>query len=94
MTQAIGELITDNGIQGTAANASYQEEQTYSYESLLFELGIDGRYGSTQMEADLSIQKARSVPAIHRFMFQRSVMAEWSSLLPKPRMTLRSCKRR
>ena len=59
VTQAIGELITDNGIQGTAANASYQEEQTYSYESLLFELGIDGRYGSTQMEADLSIDTTK-----------------------------------
>lgn len=60
VTQAIQELITDSGVQGTAAEASYQEEQTYSYEEMLFTLGVDGRYGSVSMEADLKIETEKS----------------------------------
>jgi hypothetical protein len=60
VNQAIQQLITDYDVQGTAANASYQEEQTYSYEQMLYELGIDGRYGLASMSADLSIDSSKT----------------------------------
>lgn len=60
VNQAIQQLITDYEVQGTAANASYQEEQAYSYEQMLYELGIDGRYGLASMSADLSIDSGKT----------------------------------
>ncbi len=60
VNQTIQQLITDYDVQGTAANASYQEEQAYSYEQMLFELGIDGRYGLASMSADLSIDSSKT----------------------------------
>ncbi|MBX2883408.1 MAG: thiol-activated cytolysin family protein [Granulosicoccus sp.] len=60
VNQAIQELITDYNVQGTTANASYEEQQTYSYESMLFDLGIDARYGLAKMEADLNIDSSKA----------------------------------
>ena len=56
VNQAVKNLITDYGVQGTEANFSFREETTHSYENMLFELGIDARFGSVDMEADLSIE--------------------------------------
>ena len=39
----------------TTANYGDDFQQTYSYEHMLFTLGIDARYGIGSMEADLSI---------------------------------------
>ncbi len=60
VNQAIKELITDYGVQGTEANASFQEQTTHSYENMLFELGIDARFGAVNMEADLSIETSNT----------------------------------
>jgi len=60
VNQAIKQLITDYNVQGTAANASYESEQAYSYEHLLFKLGIDGRYGKKSMSADLKIDNEKT----------------------------------
>ena len=59
VNQAIQELITDYNVQGTTANASYQSEQAYSYEHLLFQLGIDARFGNKAMSTDLSIDSEK-----------------------------------
>ncbi|MEM9776670.1 MAG: thiol-activated cytolysin family protein, partial [Chloroflexota bacterium] len=40
---------------GTTANYGDDFRQTYSYEHMLFTLGVDARYGIGSMEADLSI---------------------------------------
>ncbi|MEM8858886.1 MAG: thiol-activated cytolysin family protein, partial [Chloroflexota bacterium] len=40
---------------GTTANYGDDFQQTYSYEHMLFTLGVDARYGIGSMEADLSI---------------------------------------
>jgi len=60
VNQAIKQLITDYEVQGTAANASYESEQAYSYEHLLFKLGIDARYGKKSMSADLKIDSEKT----------------------------------
>ena len=57
--QAIEDILSDE-VQGTAANASYQEETTYDYNHLTFELGIDARYGLGTMESDLKIDKSKT----------------------------------
>ncbi len=55
VNQAISQLITDNKIQGTTAKIGYAQSQAHSYENMLFELGIDGRYASNTMASDLKI---------------------------------------
>ena len=55
VNQAISQLIADNEIKGTTAKIGYTQSQAYSYESMLFELGIDGRYASKSMALDLNI---------------------------------------
>lgn len=44
---------------GTAANYGDDFQQTYSYQHMLFTLGIDARYGIGEMEADLSIDSTK-----------------------------------
>ena len=44
---------------GTTANYGDDFQQTYSYEHMLFTLGVDARYGIGSMEADLSIDTTK-----------------------------------
>lgn len=44
---------------GTVANYGDDFQQTYSYEHMLFTLGVDARYGIGEMEADLSIDTTK-----------------------------------
>ncbi len=45
---------------GTTANYGDDFQQTYSYEHMLFTLGVDARYGIGSMEADLSIDTEKA----------------------------------
>lgn len=55
LNQTIAGLLTDSGVQGTAANFEFVSSQTYSLEEMFFRLGIDGRFGNKSINADLEI---------------------------------------
>lgn len=82
VNQAIQQLITDYNVQGTTANASYQEQRAYSYESMLFDLGIDGRYGLNEMSADLSIDSSKT----RNYVFSRFTQVFYDIVFEDPEL--------
>lgn len=57
---AIKDILGDYIEGGTTANYGDDFRQTYSYEHMLFTLGLDARYGIGSMEADLSIDTEKT----------------------------------
>jgi hypothetical protein len=54
VNEAIKDILTRETL-GTAAQFEYSEDVGYSLEQMKFSMGIDGRFGSTSFDADLSI---------------------------------------
>ncbi|MBV7327222.1 thiol-activated cytolysin family protein [Chloroflexi bacterium TSY] len=56
---AVSDILSNYVEGGTEAKYGDEFFQTYSYEHMLFTLGLDARYGLASMEADLSIESTK-----------------------------------
>lgn len=74
------EDILSADVQGTAANANFEVQETYSYDHMLFTLGVDARYGLGSMSADLAIENTTD----SNFVFVKFVQKYYDVIYEDP----------